>query len=172
MSELGEFIRANNLSYFPTWKKDPSIPLVCVCGNHDVGDQPTRKSIQRYIEHFGDDYFDFYCGGVHCIVINSQFYVHSMNVEDLKREHEEWLDRVIKDKQSTVKHTILFQHIPWFLNCPDQKKDYFNMETETQMKILEKFHAAGKKQRKFEYSIPCFIFLSRCKENLLRSLSS
>ncbi|CAF1337592.1 unnamed protein product [Rotaria sp. Silwood1] len=125
---------------------NPSIPLVCVSGNHDVGNQPTRDSIQRYIDHFGDDYFDFYCGSVHCIVINSQFYVHSANVEDLKREHEEWLDRVLSDKQSTVKHTIIFQHIPWFLNYPDQKKDYFNMEIETQTKILEKFHAAGVKK--------------------------
>ena len=33
-------------------KIDPSIPLVCVCGNHDIGNTPTRQSIQ----HFKDKY--------------------------------------------------------------------------------------------------------------------
>ena len=26
---------------------DPAIPMVCVCGNHDVGNSPTTQSIQR-----------------------------------------------------------------------------------------------------------------------------
>ncbi|CAF2826349.1 unnamed protein product [Rotaria sp. Silwood2] len=123
---------------------DPSIPLVCVCGNHDVGDEPTRSSIQRYIDHFGDDYFDFYCGGVHCIVLNSQFYAHSLNVEDLKLKHEQWLDEVLKDKQS--KHIIIFQHIPWFLKQYDEDKDYFNIEINTRLAMLEKFYKAGVKK--------------------------
>jgi len=123
---------------------DPSIPLVCVCGNHDVGDQPTRESIQRYINHFGDDYYDFYCSGVHCIVLNSQFYAHSSNVEDLKFKHEQWLDEVLKDKQS--KHIIIFQHIPWFLKTYDEEKDYFNVEINSRLKMLEKFHSAGVKK--------------------------
>lgn len=29
-------------------KIDPSIPLVCVCGNHDVGNVPNRKSIEKW----------------------------------------------------------------------------------------------------------------------------
>jgi hypothetical protein len=123
---------------------DPSIPLVCVCGNHDVRDEPTRESIQRYIDHFGDDYYDFYCSGVHCIVLNTQFYVHSLNVEDLKLKHEQWLDDVLKDKQS--KHIIIFQHIPWFLQTFDEDKDYFNIEINSRIKMLEKFHSAGVKK--------------------------
>ncbi|CAF0824085.1 unnamed protein product [Adineta ricciae] len=123
---------------------DPSIPLVCVCGNHDVGDEPTRSSIQRYVDNFGDDYFDFYCSGVHCIVLNSQFYAHSANVEDLKSQHEQWLDRVLKDH--SAKHTIIFQHIPWFLRTYDEDKDYFNIEINTRLQMLEKFHSSGVKK--------------------------
>lgn len=122
---------------------DPSVPLVCVCGNHDVGDMPTHASIQRYVDHFGDDYFDFYCAGVHCIVLNSQFYTHSANVEDLKQQHEQWLDRVLRDQPA--KHIIVFQHIPWFLKTFDEKKGYFNVEMNTRLHMLEKFHAAGVK---------------------------
>lgn len=125
---------------------DPSIPLVCVCGNHDVGDAPTRASIQRYVDHFGDDYFDFYCAGVHCIVLNSQFYAHSAHVEDLKTEHEQWLDKVLRDNQGQSKHIIIFQHIPWFLSTHDEEKDYFNIELNTRLTMLEKFYSAGVKK--------------------------
>jgi hypothetical protein len=27
---------------------DASIPLVCVCGNHDVGNRPTSKTLKAY----------------------------------------------------------------------------------------------------------------------------
>ena len=52
----------------------PDIALVCVCGNHDIGNTPTPATVQRYREDFGDDYFSFWVGGVKCIVLNSQFY--------------------------------------------------------------------------------------------------
>merc|ERR1712203_1044810 len=53
-------------------KLDDTIPLVCVCGNHDVGNKPTEKTIQQYKEEFGDDYLSFWCGGVKFTVLNSQ----------------------------------------------------------------------------------------------------
>ena len=38
------------------------------------GNTPTPETIDRYTGTFGDDYFAFWFGGVHFIVINSQFY--------------------------------------------------------------------------------------------------
>ena len=40
------------------------IPLICVCGNHDVGDTPTRENVEEYRNNFGDDYFTFWKGGM------------------------------------------------------------------------------------------------------------
>lgn len=31
---------------------NPAIPLVCVCGNHDVGNQPTREGVAMYVPTF------------------------------------------------------------------------------------------------------------------------
>lgn len=42
---------------------DPNIPLICVCGNHDVGDSPTQTSLQKYRSNFGDDFYSFWVGG-------------------------------------------------------------------------------------------------------------
>ena len=42
---------------------DPRIPLICVCGNHDIGDSPTQQSLQKYRSNFGDDFYSFWVGG-------------------------------------------------------------------------------------------------------------
>lgn len=53
---------------------DPRIPLVCVCGNHDVGNQPTSATVRQYGARFGDDFFSFWAGGVRFLVLNTQIY--------------------------------------------------------------------------------------------------
>ncbi|XP_064467253.1 serine/threonine-protein phosphatase CPPED1-like [Ornithodoros turicata] len=121
-----------------------TVPLVCVCGNHDLGNQPTPESVQSFREVFGDDYFVFWCGGVMGIVINSQFYEDPSLVEDLAKEQDSWLDHQLEEaKSGGYKHVVVFQHIPWFLKEPEEKKEYFNIVYDLRMKMLEKFHKAG-----------------------------
>ena len=60
------------------------------------GNSPTKASIEKYKESFGDDYFTFYRNGVCFIVLNSQFYEDSSNVPDLYKEHEEWLEKQLR----------------------------------------------------------------------------
>jgi len=55
-------------------KLDPEIKLICVCGNHDVGDEPTKDTVQIYRKQFGPDFFSFWCGGVKFVVLNSQYF--------------------------------------------------------------------------------------------------
>ena len=43
---------------------DNEIPLVCVCGNHDVGNTPTARTVSTYRNVFGDDYFSFWIAGL------------------------------------------------------------------------------------------------------------
>ncbi|GBN90672.1 Serine/threonine-protein phosphatase CPPED1 [Araneus ventricosus] len=132
-------------SFFRAFRElHPDIPLVCVCGNHDVGDNPTQESIQTYKSKFGDDYFTFYCGGVKFIVINSQFYKASEQVQDLAAEHDRWLDEQLEEaKSGKYKHVVIFQHIPWFIRNPDEEDLYFNINTEIREKMLKKFYEAN-----------------------------
>lgn len=124
-------------------KLDPSIPLVCCCGNHDVGNTPTPQSIQHFRNTVGDDFFTFWAGGVKCLVLNSQYYEDPSQVKELSEEQSKWLDRELNGQG--CKHLITFQHIPWFLQDPDEGKDYFNIEKELRHEMLEKFHQAGVK---------------------------
>ncbi|GIY04312.1 hypothetical protein CDAR_617431 [Caerostris darwini] len=120
------------------------IPLICVCGNHDVGDTPTPTAIQGYRDKFGDDYFTFYCGGIMCIVLNSQYFQDPSLVEDLAEEQTKWLDEQLEEaKSGKYKHAVIFQHIPWFLENPDEEKDYFNILPEMRQKMLQEFYNAN-----------------------------
>jgi len=122
----------------------PDIPLVCVCGNHDVGNTPTPDSIQCYRDKFGDDYFTFYCSGVMFIVLNSQYFEDPSLVEDLMKEQEIWLEKQLEEaKSGKYKHAVVFQHIPWFLKEPDEEKQYFNIVPDLRKKMLCKFYDAN-----------------------------
>jgi len=93
-------------------KLDKDIPLVCVCGNHDVGNQPTKETIDLYREEFGDDYFTFWAGGVKFICLNSQLIQGPNEAPDLAKAHEDWFDlEVNKDRPL---HLVVCAHIPPF----------------------------------------------------------
>ena len=121
---------------------DQSIPLVCVCGNHDIGNEPTLESLSEYRQDFGDDYYYFIKMGVLFIVLNSQFYQHRANLEDYARGQDIWLDQIL-DKCKEFKYSIVFEHIPWFLQRPDEEDEYFNIDKSTRLHWLKKFKDAG-----------------------------
>jgi len=54
---------------------DPVVRLVCVCGNHDVGNTPTRESIAQYRSDFGKDFFSFWIKG--CTIKSTSFWDRS-----------------------------------------------------------------------------------------------
>lgn len=117
------------------------IPLVCVCGNHDVGNSPTVETINKYRSIFGDDYFSFWCGGVLFIVLNSQFYWDPQHVEEMAREQDLWLDSQLK--QTEASQIICFSHIPWFTQNADEEETIYNIPRTTRMRMLEKLYKAG-----------------------------
>lgn len=118
------------------------IPLVCVCGNHDVGDEPTIDSVLEYRRTFGDDYFYYTLNDVLFIVINSQFYQHREYVQDYAKQQDQWLESLLA-KCKSFKYSIVFEHIPWFLEHYDEEDDYFNIKKQVRLIWLRKFKDAG-----------------------------
>lgn len=124
---------------------DPCVKLVCVCGNHDVGDIPTRESIQVYRSQFGADYFSFWINGCKFLALNSQLYFNSTMVPEMKRAQDEWLDNELKvDALRPWKHLVVFQHVPLFLRSDDEPDDiYFNIPLAERSPLLAKLKKAG-----------------------------
>jgi len=130
-------------------KINKEIPLLCLCGNHDVGNTPDRASIQLYCSRFGDDYYSFWAGGVFSVVINANLYSDPSNAQDLYDEQLEWLEKELqenrkqKNKEGSPVHLFMFQHQPWFLTEPEEEDEYFNIPMVRRLpalQMLEKYH--------------------------------
>lgn len=95
---------------------DPEIPLLCLCGNHDVGNRPTVESIDRFKNRFGDDYLGFWCRGCYMISLNSNTYFDSTDTTDLHEQQKQFLqERLEYATAHNARRIFLFTHHPWFL---------------------------------------------------------
>lgn len=128
---------------------DPSIPLVFVSGNHDLGNTPTPGTIEQYCRAWGDDYFSFWVGGVLCLVLNSQLFYDASACPQLKEAQETWLQAQLSRASSSMepkpKHILVFQHIPLYLKNPEEEDDYFNLQKAVRQNLLDRFKKAGVK---------------------------
>lgn len=123
---------------------DREIPLVLVSGNHDVGNVPTPETIVEFRQTWGDDYFSFWVGGVLFLVLNSQFLYDASRCPALKRAQDQWLEQQLSiARQQKCQHTIVFQHIPLFLQNIDEDDDYFNLTKPVRKEMADKFARAG-----------------------------
>lgn len=125
-------------------KIDPAIPLVCVPGNHDVGNKPTPASLAAYRKNFGEDRFGFWAGGTRCLVLNSTLIHDPSGAPDELKAQEEWfrsqLDAAAREKP---RHVFLFQHHAWFLKSPDEPDGYFMLPRERRAPALAAMKAAN-----------------------------
>lgn len=130
---------------------DPSIPLVFVSGNHDLGNTPTTKTVEQFCNAWGDDYFSFWVGGVLCLVLNSQLFFDASACPQLKEAQETWLEEQLSrasassSSEHKPKHILVFQHIPLYLKSPDEEDDYFNLQMPVRQQLMDKYKRAGVK---------------------------
>ena len=124
---------------------DPSIPLYNVAGNHDVGKaRPDPRLLARYREVFGKDYYHFVSGDLYGIVLNSSLFFDPSLVGDEAARQEAWLRRTLKQaRRRGYRHIVVFQHIPWFLENPDEQDQYFNIPLERRQRYLALFRRYG-----------------------------
>jgi len=114
---------------------DPSVPLVCVCGNHDVGNRPNAATVEEYRSEFGDEYFSFWVHGVKCIVVNSQLWKDDSEAPELRQAHDVWLAQELADAAG-ARHVLVFCHVPLFIKDPGEPAGFFNIDPTTRSEIL------------------------------------
>lgn len=99
------------------WSRlDEDIPLVCLCGNHDVGNRPTAKTIETWTSEFGDDYLAFWTNGAYNISMNNCTFSDPTGAPELYKEQLEWLEkRLAYARKKGASHIFVHSHYPWFL---------------------------------------------------------
>lgn len=114
-----------NIDFKNTWDKlHPDIALVCVCGNHDVGNRPTPSTIRRFRQAFGDDYLAWWANGTYNIAVNSSlFFDPSGAIEEYDKQLV-WLEeRLNYASENYASSIFVFGHHPWFLYRDDETPD-------------------------------------------------
>jgi len=120
------------------------VPLVCICGNHDIGNRPNAYTIGLWTTRFGDDYFAFWVQRVKFLVLNSQLYKDSSGAPELASAQNDWLDRELNAAKSEgAEHIIVLSHIPPFINDPHEPDGYFPLSTRVRFSLLQRMAAHG-----------------------------
>jgi 3',5'-cyclic AMP phosphodiesterase CpdA len=136
-AQIAEYLRIAD-------KLDPSIKLYSVPGNHDVRNEPTEESLTAYRKKLGPDYYSFRYQDFAGIVIDSSLIQHPGNAPEEAARQEQWLaSELAKVKREGAKRVAIFEHIPWFLENPDEPDQYFNLPLEARHKYLPMFQRAG-----------------------------
>jgi serine/threonine-protein phosphatase CPPED1 len=130
MEQCYEIQDVQNRDFQTVWNAlNDNIALICLCGNHDVGNRPTRTSIQRFHRAFGDDRLAFWAanndntGRRRCynVVLNTSLFNDPTGALDLYQEQLEWMEQrfqyAVDNKAS---HIFVFGHHPWYLYREDE----------------------------------------------------
>ena len=124
----------------------PEIKLYNVAGNHDVGNEPTPESLAVYRARFGPDYYSFRHGDLEGFVLDSSLIQHPEKAAAEAARQETWLKAELeKARREGMRWRVVFQHIPYFLENPDEPDQYFNIPREARARYLEMFRANGVK---------------------------
>ncbi|CAH8477190.1 unnamed protein product [Dicrocoelium dendriticum] len=142
---FSEYREAQTLSLLNAFSKlDPSIRLVTVPGNHDVGDFPTKETVLDHVQTWGDDYYSFQVNRTKFLVLNSQYMWNDTKCKPFGDKFNEWLDDQLRSLElRRASLSIVFQHIPFFINEPNEPDDYFNLPIRTRLSMLSRLYDAG-----------------------------
>lgn len=108
------------------WKEvwshlDEDIGLVCLCGNHDVGNRPTAASIKHWTSAFGNDYLAFWVNGTYNIGLNNCIFSDPSGAMDLCEEQLKWLEgRLEYASARHASQVFVYSHYPWFITNEDE----------------------------------------------------
>ncbi|CAH8847203.1 unnamed protein product [Trichobilharzia szidati] len=119
------------------------IPLIVLPGNHDVGDHPDVNGIEDYKSVWGDDYFSFVVNRVRFLVLNTQYLWDDSKCVSLASEFRQWLNEQLSMKNEDFDMSVVFQHIPFFLDNIDEPDDYFNIPKKCRKEIIHQLYNSG-----------------------------
>ncbi|KAH8877764.1 Serine/threonine-protein phosphatase CPPED1 [Schistosoma japonicum] len=119
---------------------DSNIPLIVLPGNHDVGDCPNENGVQDYRSVWGDDYFSFIFNRIRFIVINTQYLMNDSKCASLASEFRQWFYEQISLRNKDFDMSVLFQHVPFFLEDLNEPDNYFNIPMNNRNEFVKELH--------------------------------
>jgi Icc-related predicted phosphoesterase len=109
-------------------------------GNHDIGQVPNKKSINKYRKNYGNDRFSFKHKNSLFIGINSGLIKASL--KNTEKKQYKWLVRQL-EKGKEANQVVVFCHYPFFNKTVNEPEAYSNIGPEARLKYLDLFQEYG-----------------------------
>ena len=128
---------------FKALAKGFTMPVYLAPGNHDVGNEPTVESLERYRKLQGPDYYAATQHGLKLLIVNTQLWKAPVREESEK--HDAWFRAELEASEVAGTPTMIVSHYPPFVATADEPDDYYNLPPEKRVTILAQVKAAGVK---------------------------
>lgn len=118
-----------------------AMPSHCAPGNHELGNQPSIKTLARYRETFGADYYCFTHKGHEFVVVNTQLW--KTPVEGETEKQDAWLTETLATARQAGRPVVVVGHIPLFVKEPNEPDEYFNLPLDKRGALLDLYREYG-----------------------------
>jgi serine/threonine-protein phosphatase CPPED1 len=141
----GDMVNSLNKKSVSDFKKIASglkMRFYCCPGNHDAyeGDQLTEKTLSKYREAFGKDYFSFDHKGFTFIVANTCLWKVSVDGESQK--HDSWFRQTLETARTKKMPVFFIGHHPLYAKSPDEPDGYFPLPARIRTELLGLFESS------------------------------
>lgn len=123
---------------------DPSIPLYCVPGNHDLStdfQKPTSDGLSAYRAFFGPDYYSFEVCETLFLALNSEtLHLEEPVGGETDRQLAFVADTLASARTKTVRRIVVLMHRPLFVREPTQEQRQASPKT-GRLAVLEMLEA-------------------------------
>jgi len=140
----GDLVNIADKKSFADFKRIKSglnAPCYSVSGNHDVGNEPSRESLQYYRTVVGKDFYSFEHKGCCFAIVNTQLWKAPLKGESQKQDS--WLEATLETAANKGSRTFVVGHYPLFLKKPDEADQYFNLPSAKRKELLSLFEKRG-----------------------------
>ncbi|MDP2324487.1 MAG: metallophosphoesterase, partial [Gammaproteobacteria bacterium] len=118
-------------------------PCYLAPGNHDVGNEPTKATLERYRAQYGPDFFAVSEHGFKLMILNTQLWKAPVAGES--EAHDAWFRKELADSRENGTPTLLVSHYPPFVETPDEEESYYNLAPAIRADLLAEAKAADVK---------------------------
>lgn len=118
------------------------VPVVCIPGNHDLGNAVTAENLARFRRIFGRDRDAFEIKGWFFIAGNSQFW-RPTELKTEQADYEHWVSARLEEAKCFNGHVVGMTHIPPFDQAVDECDSYNNYPRSGRARRLARYREAG-----------------------------
>ena len=117
------------------------IPCYYLPGNHDVGNEPDKSSLEQYRAQFGPDRLSFDYKGFTFVGVNTQLWKSPVPGET--EEQDAWLLSTLEKAKAENRPVVVFGHYPLFSDEPNEEDGYNNLPLQKRKQLMDLYKASG-----------------------------